>query len=138
MKLRTSVVILTIILLLVLAAPVLANNGLPDTAVGAVGLLITFLGTVFGVGSVTNVFTDIVKDAGKYLPFLADVEKGRIAGALAEITVIIIGAALSWLSVNYLYPIAGYLDQAGIWPFVAGFAIPMARYLYWKRKQVTG
>lgn len=136
---KTLAKLLIVIVLLALAAgPVSAQNPsdgaleLPATAAEAIGLLLTFIASTFGVGTVTNVIVDALKRVK--LPFLGGSEKGRIGGLLAEVVVITVGGLLSWAAVLYLYPWAHYLDSIGIWPIWAA-AVPFARWLYWQHKQ---
>lgn len=127
-----------VVVSLAIAGPVLAQAegpgiGLtPATAVEAVGLLVTAIGSVLGVGSVTNVLVDALKQIN-WLRFLGPDKQARIAGLWAEIAVIVVTAFTGWAATEYLVPFAHYLDQIGVWPIV-GASLPFARWLYWQFK----
>jgi hypothetical protein len=113
------------------------NGDIPNTAVGALGILLAWLSAVFGVGTLTNVLVEAIKKIN--LPFLNDEGQSRLGGLLAEAAVLLIASGLAWLAQAYLYPLAAYLDAIGVWPIVAA-AVPFARWLYWqqKRAQLAG
>lgn len=140
MKMVTKIVLLVVVLLIVgaVAAPAMAQEGqpgleFPPTAVEAVGLLVTFIGSAFGIGSVTTVLVDVLKKIN-WLRFLGPDHTARIGGLMAEIAVIVVASFSGWAAQEYLVPFAQYLDQIGVWPIV-GASIPFARWLYWRFKE---
>lgn len=106
---------------------------LPETAVEAVVMLLVWASGVFGVGSLTNVLVEALKRVK--LPFLGEGEKVRLGGLWAEAAAILVAGLLSWAAAGYLDPFAVYLDQSGLWAVIAAAAVPVARWLYWQRKQ---
>jgi len=113
---------------------------LPATAVEAVGLLVTFIVAVFGIGNLTNLFTDALKKLDKKLEGFAGAEmldaaqEAKLGGLIAEVVVFAVAAVLGFAATQWITPLAETLDGVGAWPvIVAGWTF--SRKVYADRKR---
>jgi glycerol uptake facilitator-like aquaporin len=137
MKVLKQAFLLVVLVMLVSVTPALAQDGsLPDTAVEGLAVLLAFIGTVAGVGHLTNIFLNALKDLDERIfkiDLLDPEQELHISGYLAEIAALLIAAVLGWAATEYLQPFTVWLDQVGLWPVIAaGWA--MARQIYAGRK----
>jgi len=125
---------LLLLLLMMAATPVQAQeiNDLPATAGEGLATLLSLVGAILAGGTLGNLLTDLIKRFN--LPFLGQTETVRLGGLLAEIAALLISAGCGWLALTWLTPLAGWLDQSGVWA-VAIAAWPVARGWFELRKR---
>ena len=137
MKQKTLMVLLMIVLALMMAGPALAQgiDQLPDSAGSGLAALLAGVGAILAGGSLGNALTETIKRIK--LPFLGGDAEIKLGGLLAEAAALLISAGLGWLALNYLTPLAQWLDQSGLWG-VAVAAYPVARAWFEIRKRRGG
>jgi len=108
-----TVVILVMLLFVALAAPALAQDGTPDTAVGFLTLLTGLTTAWIGGGAIGSFLTNLLKT----LTWIPEQDRSRISGTGAEFMAAVLTTAVA-VVVQYVLPLFQYLDTAGIWPIV--------------------
>lgn len=126
MKLALILLIATL-LLFALAIPAMAQDELPDSAVGFLAILQGWIPalTVFAVGYVGSKITGWLK----LLPWLNAVERTTIHKMATEWVSMAVPAVLG-LALVRLDPLAVGLDKLGIWPVIISI-YAMGKITYW-------
>jgi hypothetical protein len=108
-------------LILILAAPAMAQNGDAPPATAAEGVQWLAVGLAAAAGLLASALTDALKR----IPWLTDGDKSKISGPLADLVAALVSVGSAYL-LGYLGQVAGFLDQSGLWQVVI-FAWPAAK-----------
>jgi len=103
-----------------------------ESMVEAVELAIAALLGLFGLGNLTQVIVNALKKINWGLLTLG--QKEKLGGEVAEVVAYLVAVLLTYVSTNFLLPLADKIDTLGI--FAIGVTVwAFARQIYFNRKR---
>jgi hypothetical protein len=112
----------------------LFSGDAPGSMVQAVELVAAMLAGLFGLGNLTQAITNALKKIN--WGWLTLGQKEKLGGEIAEVAAYLVAVGLTYVTTQWLLPLADRVDNLGIW----GIALAVwafARTVYFSRKKNT-